>query len=99
MFDELCRTGRTHELATIHRFHHRWEAAASLQLRSGDPAAFDAYVDHGRVAPAPSTLSPTDAAGRGWPPIDAGDTIAIVAATNEHVDAINATIQSPRQRR
>ena len=49
MFDELCRTGRTHELATIHRFRHRWEQAASLQLRAGNPDALDAYFDHGRV--------------------------------------------------
>ena len=49
MFDELCRTGRTHELATIHRFRHRWEQAASLQLRAGNPDALDAYLDHGRV--------------------------------------------------
>jgi ATP-dependent exoDNAse (exonuclease V) alpha subunit len=49
MFDELCRRGRSHELATIHRFRHRWEQAASLQLRAGSPEALDAYIDHGRV--------------------------------------------------
>ena len=29
MFGELCATGRTIELDTIHRFHNQWEAAAS----------------------------------------------------------------------
>ena len=37
MFAELCATGRTIELDTIHRFHNQWEAAASLKLRHGDP--------------------------------------------------------------
>src|SRR5690606_1591663 len=49
MFDELCRGAPAYELATIHRFHHRWEQTASLRLRSGDPAALDAYLDHDRV--------------------------------------------------
>ena len=51
MFHELCTTGRTHHLAHIHRFHQPWEAAASLQLRHGDPAAVDTYIHHGRVHP------------------------------------------------
>jgi hypothetical protein len=50
MFDELCRVGRTHKLATIHRFRHRWERAVSLQLRSGTLDAIDAYISHGRVS-------------------------------------------------
>ena len=37
MFHELCRTGRAIELDRIHRFTEPWEAAASLQLRHGDP--------------------------------------------------------------
>ncbi len=51
MFHELCASGRTHHLAHIHRFHQPWEAAASLQLRHGDPAAVDTYIRHGRVHP------------------------------------------------
>ena len=50
MFHELCNTGRTHHLAHIHRFHQPWEAAASLLLRHGDPAAVDTYV---RTRPRP----------------------------------------------
>ena len=53
LFHELCATGRTHELARIHRFTEPWEAAASLQLRRGDPTALDAYIAHGRVHAAP----------------------------------------------
>jgi ATP-dependent exoDNAse (exonuclease V) alpha subunit len=53
MFAELCATGRPIELDTIHRFHNDWEAAASLQLRHGDPAGLEPYVDHDRILPAP----------------------------------------------
>lgn len=97
MFDELCRAGRTHELATIHRVRHRWEQAASLQLRAGHPAAIDAYVDHGRVASGPFN-NLVDQVAREW--IDhmaAGRSVAVVSETNEHVDALNCAIQ--RQRR
>ncbi len=37
MFDELCRTGRPHHLQHVHRFAHRWEADATLALRSRTP--------------------------------------------------------------
>ena len=35
---ELCVNGRVEQLERLHRFTHAWEAAASLQLRCGDPA-------------------------------------------------------------
>src|ERR1700749_1352036 len=44
---ELCATGRVEQLETLHRFTHPWEAAASLQLRAGDPKALDHYEAHG----------------------------------------------------
>jgi conjugative relaxase-like TrwC/TraI family protein len=99
MFDELCRTGRTHHLATIHRFHHRWEQAASLQLRRGDPAALDAYFDHGRVTAGTFDELVTEAA-RQWIELTAaGGRVAVAAETNEHVDALNAAIQQARRHR
>jgi conjugative relaxase-like TrwC/TraI family protein len=98
MFDELCRTGPTHELATIHRFQHRWEQAASLGLRSGDPTALDAYLDHDRVRAGTFDAVAARAAGRWLVAHDSGTSVAIVAETNEHVDALNATVQDIRQR-
>jgi conjugative relaxase-like TrwC/TraI family protein len=97
MFDELCRTGRTHQLATIHRFRHHWEQTASLQLRRGDPVALDAYMSHGRVTAGTLDQLAVEAA-RQW--IDhraAGRRVAVVAETNEHVDALNAAIQQARR--
>ena len=58
MFTELCATGRTIELDTIHRFRNTWEAAASLQLRHGDPAGLDAYLDHDRIDRRPVRRTP-----------------------------------------
>lgn len=97
MFDELCRSGPTHELATIHRFRQPWEQAASLQLRAGDADALDAYIDHGRVTEGTFEQLVAEAA-RAW--IDhtaAGRRVAVVAETNDHVDALNAAIQQARR--
>jgi conjugative relaxase-like TrwC/TraI family protein len=99
MFDELCRTGRTHELATIHRFRHRWEQEASLLLRAGNTAALDAYVTHGRVL-ATGFADLVDEAARQWvDQTDRGRTVALVAETNEHVDALNEAVQGLRRER
>jgi DNA transposition AAA+ family ATPase len=99
MFDELCRSSPTHELATIHRFHHRWEQTASLRLRSGDPAALDAYLGHDRVHAGTFDELANRAADRWAGATAAGHTVAVVAETNEHVDTLNAAIQNLRARR
>ena len=98
MFDELCRTGRTNELATIHRFRHQWEQTASLELRSGKHTALDAYFDHGRVHADTFESIAGHAADRWIAANDAGRTVAVVAETNEHVDALNDAIQQARRR-
>lgn len=75
MFDELCRTGRARELVTVHRFHHRWEQAACLQLRARDADGLDAYIGHGRVTAGTSTNSSPK------PPADGSTTALPVAAS------------------
>jgi conjugative relaxase-like TrwC/TraI family protein len=96
LFHELCTTGRTHELAKIHRFTEPWEAAASLQLRRGDPAALDAYIAHGRVHAAPFDEHVALATQRWLDATAAGEVAAVIASTNQHVDALNAAIQRAR---
>jgi conjugative relaxase-like TrwC/TraI family protein len=97
LFDEFCRTGRVHELSTIHRFHHRWERIATRQLRGANPKAVDAYLDHGRVDPGVFD-DLTHHAARLWVErTAAGRTVAIVAETNEHVDRLNSVIQQHRR--
>jgi hypothetical protein len=93
---ELCAGGRVERLERLHRFTHQWEAAASLQLRSGDPAALDVYEAHGRIV-AGTLNDHLDRLAASW--IDHHDTlrsIAIVASTNDQVDTINHAIQTAR---
>ncbi len=97
MFDELCRTARVHELATIHRFRHRWEQAASLRLRAGSSAALDAYFRHGRVGTGTFEALSADVACQWIDHRAAGRSVAVVAETNEHVDALNHAIQELRR--
>jgi ATP-dependent exoDNAse (exonuclease V) alpha subunit len=97
MFDELCRIGRTHELTTVHRFHHRWEQRATLQLRAGQPSGLDAYEEHDRIAPG-TVEDHLETIADAW--IDhhrAGRRVAVTAETNRQVDDLNAAIQARRR--
>jgi conjugative relaxase-like TrwC/TraI family protein len=97
MFGELCATGRTIELDTIHRFHSQWEAAASLKLRHGDPGGLDAYLDHDRIFAAPF-LEHVDNLAQYWAGArDRGEYVAITTTTNDHVDAINTAVHDHRR--
>ena len=96
MFHELCATGRTHELARIHRFVEEWEATASLQLRRGDPNALDAYFKHGRVVAGTFEEQLAFVVDQ-WRTVHAsGGVCAINASSNAHVDAVNAAVQATR---
>ncbi len=97
MFDELCRTGRAHELTSIHRFRHTWERDASLQLRAGNPAALDGYATHGRVLAGTFPELVVDAARQWVERTERGQTVSLVAETNQHVDALNHAVQDLRR--
>ncbi|MGI9028584.1 MAG: MobF family relaxase [Ilumatobacteraceae bacterium] len=94
LFAELCTNGRVDELERLHRFTHRWEAAASLQLRLGDPAALDAYKANGRIVAGTLDDHLTRIAASWIDHHDTGRTLAVVASTNDHVDTINHAIQA-----
>ena len=97
LFAELCANGRVDQLERLHRFKHDWEAAASLQLRSGDPRALDAYEAHDRIIPGNTRRSPRrNRPTRGSSTTQRGVTVALVASTNDHVDAINHAVQAAR---
>jgi len=98
MFDELCSTGRVHELTRIHRFTQPWEAAASLQLRRGEAGAFDAYEAHGRIVAGTFDDLLGVIVDRWRTAVADRGTCAITGSSNAHVDAINAAIQSARVR-
>ncbi len=96
LFHELCITGRCHELNRIHRFVEPWEAAASLQLRRGDPRGLDAYFEHDRVIADTFDSHLTRIADMWLDTAARHGTAAITTSTNEHVDAINAAVQEAR---
>jgi ATP-dependent exoDNAse (exonuclease V) alpha subunit len=96
LFAELCVNGRVEQLEHLHRFTHDWEATASLQLRSGDPRALDAYEAHDRIIPATFADHLAAIADRWVDHHRSGDTVAVVASTNDHVDAINRAVQAAR---
>ena len=98
LFHELAATGRVEELQRIHRFTQPWEAAASLLVRAGDPRGLDAYEAHGRIIA--GTLDDHLARiARSWiDRYEAGETTAMVASSNDHVDATNAAVQAARIR-
>jgi conjugative relaxase-like TrwC/TraI family protein len=97
MFAELCRISEVHELAVIHRFTHRWEQHASLQLRHAHPEVLDLYETHGRIHP--GTLDRHLAAiADAWITHHAQDqTVAVMAETNAQVDVLNEAIQARRR--
>ena len=96
LFHELCVTGRCIELTRIHRFDQAWEAAASLQLRHGDPRGLNAYFDHGRVIADTFDNHLARIADLWLDTTARHGTAAITASTNEHVDAINTAVQTAR---
>jgi AAA domain/TrwC relaxase len=96
LFNELASTTRTVELDQVHRFTNAWEAAASLQLRHGDPRALFQYEIHDRIIPGVMTEH-LETVARRWLDYHAnGKTLAITTTTNEHVDAVNHAIQRER---
>jgi DNA transposition AAA+ family ATPase len=96
MFHELTLTGRVHELDRIHRFTEPWEAAASLKLRRGDPRALDDYLAHDRIIPGTFDEQLAIIVDQWSKTHAAGETLAITTSSNDHVDRINAAIQSAR---
>ncbi len=99
LFNELCTTGRTVALETVHRFTHDWEAAASLQIRNGDPRGLDAYEAHGRIIPGTLAEHLERTADTWIHNHAAGKTTAVTSTTNAHVEAINELIQDRRLQR
>ena len=93
MFNELATNSRTHQLETIHRFNQPWEAAASLQLRAGDPSVLDVYEARNRIVPG-SLDQHLDTITRLYSDsLTTGHTMAITTTTNDHVRLVNQAIQ------
>ena len=84
MLGQLVAEGGAFELAEVRRFDAGWEREASLGLRRGDPAAVQAYADHGRLR-AGTAEDMTEAACRGWlaDTLAGRESLLIVASNRE----------------
>ena len=98
MFAHLVDTGRVIELDRIHRFTHPWERQASLELRRGNPDAFDAYDNHGRLHEGTRIDMQRAALNRWTQHRNAGERVVMLAVTNDTVHALNDAAQSIRLR-
>ncbi|MGQ0846130.1 MAG: MobF family relaxase [Sporichthyaceae bacterium] len=88
--------GRGHELHALWRFRNRWEAEATRALRTGEPAALDAYAERGRLHEG-DTNAVTEAAYRAWSDdLAAGRTSLLLAADRDTVAALNLRARTDR---
>jgi len=92
---QMARAGQTKTLTTLFRFNHKWEEAASLRLRDGDPTVFtnnDAdsnYATNGRIVEGDSDAMLEAAYQAMRKAQQAGQTSILIAATNEEVTRAN----------
>lgn len=87
----LDRTQKPAQLDKVWRFSNEWERDASLQLRTGDTAALDAYEANGRLHGGEGEPDAKEAAYAGWKADrDAGKESILIASDNETVNELNA---------
>jgi hypothetical protein len=86
----------TPQLTTLYRFRDPDEAAATLRLRTGDPAAIDWYHDHDRIR-AGSRQAMAQAAYDGWKAdMLAGKVTLMAALSGTDVTALAARARADR---
>ena len=78
-----------HELETVRRFRHAWEAAASLHLREGNPSILPAYLRHGRLEGG-SRAEMVDRAFAAWKDAHgAGESLLLMAGDNATTEELS----------
>jgi hypothetical protein len=88
--------GTTVRLAELHRFSDAHEAAATLGIRTGDPAALEHYLEHGRVHVGDAG-SATDHAFDAWrADVAAGRSSLLLAASRDTVRELNEQARADR---
>jgi conjugative relaxase-like TrwC/TraI family protein len=96
MFSYLIDLHGGIELDRVHRFEHTWERAASLRLRRGDPDVLDVYRAHGRIHDGPALTVQRRLLNTWWAARQRGETVAVVAPTNELAAELNRAAQRRR---
>ena len=94
----LAARGHGIQLDQVHRFHHQWEAEASLRLRDGDPTVIDIYENAGRLH---TVHDPDQAAAQvfaHWQHARAGGAeVMMLARTRDDVNQFNALAKKSAQ--
>jgi conjugative relaxase-like TrwC/TraI family protein len=98
MFTLLTDAHQAIELDQVHRFTHPWERDATLRLRAGDPDITDVYDSHGRLHGGTPDAIERAAVKAWWSHRQAGETVALLAPTNELADRLNQRAQTLRLR-
>jgi ATP-dependent exoDNAse (exonuclease V) alpha subunit len=96
MFGLLVDTYDPIELDRVHRFTQPWERDATLRLRAGDPDITDLYESHGRLHGGTPEAMERAAVAAWWSHRHAGETVALLAPTNDVVDRLNQRCQARR---
>ena len=81
----------TADLVTVWRMTDEWEKAASLQLRGRDPAAVDAYAEHGRIRDHDALEELLDELAAAHAD---GQDVLVMAGSNRRVDTLNDAMQA-----
>ena len=96
MFGLLVDSHGAVELDHIHRFTHHWERDASLRLRAGDVTVLDDYAAHHRIHEGHRHAAERWAI-RSWETARRhGETVALLAPSNDTVVRLNQTAQHAR---
>jgi conjugative relaxase-like TrwC/TraI family protein len=98
MFGLLVDSYDPIELDRVHRFTQPWERDATLRLRAGDPDITELYDTHGRLHGGTPDAMERSAVAAWWSHLHAGETVALLAPTNELVDRLNHRCQLRRLR-
>ena len=85
----VTRLPGTVTLSEVRRFKEKWEAAASLQLRDGDPAGLDAYDRRARIHSGTREQMETLAWAAWRADVTAGRSSLLLVGTNDDVTAAN----------
>jgi conjugative relaxase-like TrwC/TraI family protein len=98
MFAHWCDSLPAHRLDEIRRFTEPWQAAASLQLRRGDPDVAQTYAAHRRLETIHPALVPARVARLHNAVYRRGESLAITCTSAATARAINTEIQRHRRR-
>ncbi|MDQ6944740.1 MAG: AAA family ATPase, partial [Actinomycetota bacterium] len=98
MFGHLIDCYGAIELDRVHRFAHEWERDASLRLRRGDTEVLDLYDEHGRIHGGTRRQMEQAVVAAWWQARARGESVAMMAPTNEIVVDLNRRAQALRLR-